>query len=160
VKSFRAWVGVAVVSSIVLPALPSGAIPVWGPAPVGRYGEACHVYSTDTMGPPNYRVADIGKPGVPKLDAAQTEIVEQILSFKGTDPGLWFTFLPNKNAPVFIVFDASGFDDQPRPCVYVPLGYPVLSARCDCYYESGEQSHLSSGDGGPPIPKPWLTASP
>jgi hypothetical protein len=134
-----------------------GATPVWGAVAVGRYGEACHLYATDTIGPTNYRVADVGKPGVTPLDDAQAAIVKRIVDVKGAAAPLWFAFLPTgKSGSLFIVFDASGFDDQPRPCTYVPLGYPVLNVRCDCYYESGEEARLTSGDGEAP-PKPWLT---
>jgi hypothetical protein len=137
------------------------AAPVWGPVAVGRYGEACHLYASDTIGPANYRVADIGKPGVPSLDDAQAALVKRIVAVKGDASPLWFAFLPaGKSGGLFIVFDASGFDDQPRPCTYVPLGYPVLNVRCDCYYESGEEAHLRSGDGLARLPKPWLTPLP
>jgi hypothetical protein len=152
---------IAVVTyAVALP--PAGvAAPAWGPVSVGRYGQACHLYASDTVGPPNYRVADIGKAGVPALDDAQTAIVERIRNEKGGDPALWFAFIPNgKGGSLFIVFDTSGFEDQPRPCTYVPLGYPVLNLRCECYYESGQEARLMPGDGGMPVPKPWLTPWP
>jgi hypothetical protein len=135
------------------------ATPVWGPIAVGRYGQACHLYASDTIGPVNYRVADIGKSGVPPLDDAQAAMVKRILDVKGDATSLWFSFItnPKEGGLEFIVFDASDFDDQPEPCTYAPLGYPVLNLRCDCYYESGEEARLRSGDGEARVPKPWLT---
>jgi hypothetical protein len=145
----------------VSPFAGSAATPVWGPVPVGRYGQACHLYASDTIGPANYRVADLGKPGVPVLDDVQTAMVERIVGDKGDEPTLWFAFIPDGKAGArLIVFDTSGFDDQPRPCTYVPLGYPVLNLRCDCYYESGQDVRLVPGDGEARVPKPWLTPWP
>lgn len=136
------------------------ATPVWGPVRVGQYGEACHLYSSDSIGPPNYRVVDIGKPGVPPLDDVQLATIKQIVQYKG-DQALWFSFMPNgKGGQLLIVFDTAGYNDQPTPCIYVPIGYPVLNLRCDCYYESGEEGHLRSGEGEAAIPKPWLTPTP
>ena len=150
----------ALACSVALPGTAFAAPPAWGPIAVGRYGQACHLYASDTIGPPNYRVADIGKEGVPLLDNAQLAMVKRI-SDSGFDKSLWFSFIPNgRFGPLFIVFDASGFDDQPKPCVYVPLGYPILNLRCDCYYESGEDARLMPGDGEARIPKPWLTPWP
>jgi hypothetical protein len=152
------------------PAISFGAAataPIDETVPVGAFGRACRLYGTNELGPANYRVTDLGKPGVPTLSSDQRNIVARIAKHLRTDGTLWFTFAPNADGShEFIVFETSGLvgpkyaPEWVPPCIGVPPGYPVLNLPCDCWYESSESRSYHIIPGDRPAPKPWLSPEP
>lgn len=151
---------------------PAGAQPVhpagsgFGSEPVGRYGLACRLSGTGTLGPPSYRVDDIGKPGVPRLTQAQIASARGIRTtlegiFKRSYPWLWFAFVPKVDGkvtsePQFVVFDTADQPNQIAPCAYpFTTGYRVMNLTCDYYYSSGEEPVVVRDSSGQCMPNPW-----
>lgn len=145
-------IGIAVLTARASAATPT---PNYQPVSVGTYGKACRLNGGAKLGPPSYRVADIGKPGVPNLTADQRAMVHRIEKYVG-DFSLWFAFVRNS----FTVFNTSEDQQDKPPCSYEPLGYVVENDPCDCYYQSGEEDSITLGPGDTPEPKPWFTARP
>jgi hypothetical protein len=134
---------------------------------VGAFGKACRLYGTNDVGPANYRIADLGKLGVPTLTSEQLNVVARIVAHLGTNKTLWFTFLPKGDGSrEFVVFETGGLEGPiypgtVPPCTDDPPGYPVLSVQCDFWYETAEAPslHLIPSE-HPPTPMPWLSPSP
>lgn len=126
---------------------------------VSQYGVACKLYEKPgKLGPANYRVSDIGKPGVPALTPSQDALVERIQRYRGPDgerfTHLWFTFFGSQ----LVVFDTAQYPGWVEPCTDQALGYEVLSDPQPTYYESAESDSLTSymcADA-----KPWLIPTP
>src|SRR5579862_6886788 len=116
--------------------------PELGPVAVGQYGVACKLYNGHgKVGPPHYRVSDIGKEGVPALTKEQMSLIQRIENYRDTDgwrfKNLWFAWVGSADAKPgtgqFIVFDTSSYRGYPEPCVYSPPGYWVLNERSEGY---------------------------
>ncbi len=87
--------------------------------------------TTPSMLPPaSYRVADIGKPGVPDLDPRSLATVMAI-RHRVRHATLRFALLPQ-----LIVFDATD-----GPCIDRAGGYPVLNGAPGAFYEPGDDPY-------------------
>jgi hypothetical protein len=110
-------------------------------------GQRCIAYGdTIASGPIIYRVADIGRHGVPTLTSAQKRSIAAITRYLDS-PHLRFTLIDAK----LIVFNAFR-----GPCVYDAPGYQVLNGSCNEAYQPGrdpDQTHAMPSCIGPP--RPW-----
>jgi hypothetical protein len=140
--------------------------PGLGPVRVGEHGIACRLWSTHGsrgLGPPSYRVQDIGKSGVPTLNHAQLGLINEIERYvKSTT--LWFALTPDPDHDAdtqFIIFDTATGPGDKAPCSYNPPGYAVLNLPGDFYYESGEAPFPTAFccEDFPPK-RPWITLTP
>jgi len=123
-------------------------------------GRQCTPYGEKLpRGPINYSVNDVGKPGVPPLDAQQTEALRRIRHFVKS-PALRFVFLSGPSSTVFkdatmtlfLVYDAKG-----GAC----WGGPVLDGQCSELYEPDVDPGAVHGEpGGRCFEHPWGTARP
>jgi hypothetical protein len=122
---------------------------------VGKHGIACVGYDDKTrVGPPTYRVADIGLVGVPRLSADQVSLVRRIEKSEPT-AALRFGFVTIEGrGTIFIVYRVEG-----PICSDAAPGYRVLNLD-DAFYEAGENPfvlHALPGDAAP-TPGPWMSA--
>lgn len=124
-------------------------------------GRQCTPYGEKLpRGPINYSANDVGKPGVPPLDAQQTETLGRIRHFLKSQ-ALRFVFLtgPSSTAfkgatmTLFLVYDAKG-----GAC----WGGPVLNGQCSELYEPDVDpgGMFPEPPGGKCFKHPWGTARP
>lgn len=113
---------------------------------VGKYGVRCSGYVAPGQtpnplpAPPSYPVRDIGRPGVPRLDATDIKTIAAIARRRHS-PTLRFVILRTGGgaaSPGLVVFDAvSG------PCDDYAPGYAVLNTRSDdLFYEPGDDPYF------------------
>ncbi len=83
--------------------------------------------------PKSYLVSDIGKRGVPHLNAQRRALIGRIRRQLHSQT-LRFAFVDDfPRDSDFIVYDATD-----GPCTVASLGYPVLNGACNEYYKPGE----------------------
>jgi hypothetical protein len=113
-------------------------------------GHQCVPYDLmRATGPIIYRVADVGRRGVPKLDKHERDEIRTISKFVRSRY-LRFAVLGGD----VVVFNAFRGD-----CVYDAPGYPVLNGACNEYYQPGldpNVTHPMPGCLGPP--RPWVAS--
>ena len=101
------------------------------------------------IGPPSYRVSDLGRPGVPRLSSSERSLLQKI---EKTVPSQRLRFAHLNDG--FIVFPA----DQGRLCDPDAPPFIDLSARaCNAYYPalySPYYSKAAMGCVNPP--RPWI----
>ncbi len=124
--------------------------------PVGRYGIGCRTDADPSIvGPPNYNVGDVGKPGVPVLTKAQLRMLRRIRHYVKSKT-LRFAFVDGPTGAnerdLFIVFNANQ-----GPCIDFVAGYWVMNDARDgnLYYSPGNVSALTAAPDAPP-PGPWM----
>jgi len=124
--------------------------PTIEPVHVGR-GVACFVSNIPggpSTGPASYAISDIGKPGVPRLDARDELVVRRITRYVHA-PSLRFAVTPTRG---LVVFNAVA-----GPCSGGAPGYFVLNGYCNEYYQPAEppfRPHATPGCLLPP--RPWI----
>ena len=114
-----------------------------GSVVVGK-GVACEYLGH--RGPPSYRVSDIGKPGVPRVDKSDLQILR--IMMRDVHPStLRFAYLDGK----FSVFDAVD-----GPCSPTPVG--VLTDRsCNAIYVPFDANgNIGYANGCIEQPRPWI----
>jgi hypothetical protein len=103
-------------------------------------GVQCTPYGEERpRGPRSYRVEDLGRPGVPHLNADERGTITLIRRYVHRKT-LRFAFVGGS----MIVFDA-----RFGPCWGVAPGYFVLNGFCNEYYEPGENPASTHGIPGP-----------
>lgn len=114
------------------------------------YGVGCKSFAyPDVVGPPSFRVHDVGKHGVPKLGNRQVQLVRRIKAHVHSST-LRFVFLGR--VPELIIFDAYA-----GPCANFAPGYRVLNSNFSEYYEPGQNAFgVHAGFIGGPTPGPWM----
>jgi len=103
--------------------------------------------------PLSYLVSDIGKHGVPQLNAPERAMIERIRRYvrSKTLRFAWVEDSTTMGEP--IVFDA--YDG---PCEGWAAGYAVLNGACNEYYEPGENPYSTHAVPGcyRSSPRPWM----
>lgn len=86
--------------------------------------------------PQSYRIADIGKPGFPKLAPDELAMVRRIQRYihSSTLRIAWVVQSTTPNG--FIVFNATD-----GPCEVWAAGYKVLNGGCNEFYQPGENPY-------------------
>jgi hypothetical protein len=109
---------------------------------------ACEV--NGAFGPRSYLIADIGRPGVPRLTTEQRALAKRIRRYVHSR-SLRFTFF----GEYFAVFDA-----VQGPCYTQAPGYQVLNApRCNSYYSPTDNfDGPRATTGCPNSPRPWMNS--
>lgn len=89
--------------------------------------------------PQSYRLADVGRPGVPALSPAERRLVARIECYTKDRPKLRFARVEASTANGFIVFDA-------------------LDGPCNEFYEPGENPYRTMpAPSCFPTKRPWMT---
>jgi len=119
---------------------------------VGR-GVQCVPYgSTQPSGPISYLASDAGKPGVPRIDAADLKMLMSIQHYLHS-PRLRFAFVGLE----FIVYKT---DPVSGICMDNAPGYQILNHECNATYEPGERPDVTSAAPScPGYPRPWMHGS-
>lgn len=101
--------------------------------------------------PESFRLADVGRRGVPALSPAERRLVARIERYTADRPTLRFARVDATTANGFIVFDAlDGPCGTSRP-------YEVLNGSCNEFYEPGENPyHTMPAPGCFPQKRPWM----
>jgi hypothetical protein len=100
-------------------------------------------------GPPSYLVRDIGKTGVPPVDAADMAMLHKIMRYVHPST-LRFTYIPG--ILHFVVYDA-----QNGPCSSAP--YDILNApACNTVFLPSDVRHgaFAASGGCFNRPRPWI----
>lgn len=123
----------------------------WPGVKVG-HGIACYVHGSsgyEQLGPPSYRVRDLGGPGVPQLSRKDVAMLHRITRYFAP-PTLRFAFIGHE----LIVFNASV-----GPCY--PGNYMVLNGSCnEAYSPTDNLDHTGATPGCPAAPRPWMPNDP
>jgi hypothetical protein len=104
--------------------------------------------------PQSYAVADIGKPGFPRLARDEATMVRRIQHYVRSSHLRIAWVGGGRFGSEFIVFDATD-----GPCEVWAAGYAVLNGGCNEFYEPGENPyHTHAGSGCYPgdAHRPWL----
>jgi hypothetical protein len=110
-------------------------------------GPATFCVVDGASGPPSFRVRDAGTTGVPKLTAAQRDMLRRIRVYVHPST-LRFAFVGGE----FIVFDASR-----GPCEPNAPGYSVLNGGCNEMYSPTDNFDATRAVPGCwNAPRPWI----
>ena len=125
---------------------PRAAVSATSQRSVSKMGAQCIPYGKlRPEGPRSYLVSDIGKPGVPHLDARAMRAIHKIQRYVHSST-LRFVAEP------FMLFDATR-----GPCLDIAGEYPLLNGACNEFYEPGEDPYHAKAAPGDICPKyPWM----